>query len=59
MSNDNSNWWDATTTITDLNSDPEQFIQGDDLFAEYARLNITTNSATNQVRADVVFVYAG
>ena len=59
MSNDNSNWWDATTTITDLNSDPEQFIQGDDLFAEYARLNIMTNSATNQVRADVVFVYAG
>ena len=58
LSNDGDNWWDApTTTITDLDSDQDQFLSGADLFAEYARLNITTNSATNTTEADIVFVH--
>jgi hypothetical protein len=46
LSNDNTNWRNATTTITDLNTDQEQRITGDDLMSEYARINFTTWSAT-------------
>ena len=47
LSNDNTNWRDATSTITDLNTDQQQHISGNDLFAEYARIKFTTWSLTN------------
>lgn len=46
ISNDNINWKNATSTITDLNTDQNQQINGNDLFAEYARIKFTTWSLT-------------
>ena len=46
MSNDNTNWRDATSTIADLNTTQTQKITGNDLFAPYARINFTTWSVT-------------
>lgn len=46
MSNDNTNWRDAVSTITDLNSDQDQIISGTDLFGEYARINFTAWAVT-------------
>ena len=46
MSNDNTNWRDATSTIADLNATQTQRIAGDDLFAEYARINFTAWAVT-------------
>jgi len=45
-SNDNTNWRDAVSTITDLNSDQDQIISGTDLFGEYARINFTAWAVT-------------
>ena len=45
-SNDNTNWRDAVSTITDLDTDQDQIISGTDCFGEYARINFTTWSAT-------------
>ena len=41
LSNDNTNWRDATSTIADLNTTQTQKITGNDLFAPYARVNFT------------------
>ena len=48
MSNDNTNWRDAVSTITDLNSGgaQDQIISGTDLFGEYARINFTAWAVT-------------
>ena len=45
-SNDNTNWRDAVSTITDLNDDQDQIISGTDLMGEYARINFTAWAAT-------------
>jgi hypothetical protein len=48
MSNDNTNWRDAVSTIADLNGSgaQDQIISGTDLFAQHARIYFTTWSAT-------------
>jgi len=46
LSNDNTNWRDATSTIADLNATQTQKITGDDLFAPYARVNFTAWAVT-------------
>lgn len=46
LSNDDTNWRDATSTIADLDATQTQRITGDDLFSPYARVNFTTWSAT-------------
>lgn len=46
MSNDNTNWRDATSTIANLNATQTQKIAGDDCFAPYARINFTTWAVT-------------
>lgn len=58
-SNDNINWRDASSTITDLNSDQDQIINGDDLFAEYARLNFTSWSSTAAKSFNIKFISQG
>ena len=55
-SNDNTNWRDAVSTITDLDTDQDQIISGTDLFAEYARLNFTTWSATAAKAYNIKFI---
>ena len=57
VSNDNTNWRTVpTTTITNLASDQDQQLNGDDLFGEYARLNITANAATTGTIANIAFI---
>ena len=56
MSNDNTNWRDAVSTITDLDTDQDQIISGTDLFAEYARLNFTTWSVTAAKAYNIKFI---
>lgn len=57
VSNDNTNWRTVpTTTITNLASDQDQQLNGDDLFGEYARLNITANAATSGTIANIAFI---
>ena len=48
MSNDNTNWRDAVSTIADLNGSgaQDQIISGTDLIPQHARINFTTWSAT-------------
>ena len=58
-SNDNINWRDASSTITDLNSDQDQIINGNDLFAEYARLNFTSWSSTAAKSFNIKFISQG
>ena len=60
VSNDNVNFRNVpTTTITNLASDQDQQLVGDDLFAEYARLNITSNAATSGTVANIAFISQG
>ena len=57
VSNDNVNFRNVpTTTITNLASDQDQQLFGDDLFAEYARLNITSNASTSGTVANIAFI---
>ena len=56
LSNDGTNWRDAVSTITDLNTDQDQLITGDDLFSEYARLNFTTWSASAAKAFNIKFI---
>ena len=57
VSNDNTNWRTVpTTTITNLASDQDEQLNGDDLFGEYARLNITANAATTGTIANIAFI---
>ena len=58
-SNDNTNWRDASSTITDLNSDQDQIINGDDLFAEYARLNFTSWGSSAAKSFNIKFISQG
>jgi len=60
VSNDNVNYRNVpTTTITNLASDQDQQLVGDDLFAEYARLKITANAATSGTVANIAFISQG
>ena len=60
VSNDNVNFRNVpTTTITNLASDQDQQLVGDDLFAEYARLNITSNAATSGTVANIAIISQG
>lgn len=59
VSDDGTNWFALpTTTIADLDSDQDQRLNGDDLFAEYARLNITDNIATVSTAASIYFIHS-
>ena len=55
LSPDGTNWRDAVSTIADIDGDHDQIISGDDLFAQFARLNITANSNTTALSARVIF----
>lgn len=59
LSNDNTNWRDAVSTITDLNSDQQQLISGNDLFAEYARIKFTTWALTNPKSFNIKIITQG
>jgi len=57
VSNDNVNFRNVpTTTITNLASDQDQQLVGDDLFAEFARLNITNNQSTSATVANIAII---
>ena len=58
-SSDNTNWTDATTAITDLNTDWDQIVTGDDLFAEWMRLVITTHAGSTGTVCDAQVYYQG
>ena len=59
LSNDNTNWRDAVSTITDLDSDQQQLISGNDLFAEYARIKFTTWALTNPKSFNIKIITQG
>ncbi len=59
-STDGTNGWTtATSTVANLNfsTAQTQYITGSDLFGEYARYRITSNSATTASEANIKFVY--
>lgn len=59
LSNDSINWKDATSTITDLDSDQDQRITGDDLFSEYTRLYFTSYSSTISTALNIKIITQG
>ena len=59
MSNDNTNWRDAVSTITDLDDNQNQIISGTDLHGEYARLNFTTWDVTAAKAYNIKFISQG
>jgi len=58
-SNDNTNWRDAVSTITDLDTDQDQIISGTDCFGEWARLYISTWSVTAAKAYNIKFISQG
>lgn len=59
LSNDGTNWKNATSTITDLDTDQDQRISADDLFSEFARINFTTWSATAAKALNIKIITQG
>lgn len=59
LSNDGTNWKNATSTITDLNTDQDQRISGDDLFSEFARLNFTYFTSTAAKALNIKIITQG
>jgi len=55
-SNDNTNWRDVVSTITDLDTDQDQIISGTDCHGEYARLYISTWSVTAAKSYNIKFI---
>ncbi len=58
LSEDGTTWFDATTTIVDLDTTQQQFISGVDLLAQRARLNFTANSAASPIELKATFFYS-